>query len=31
MKAVVITVSTKGYLGEREDKSGPARKHGWKR
>ena len=26
MKAVVITVSTKGYLGEREDKSGPALK-----
>lgn len=24
MKAVVITVSTKGYLGEREDKSDPA-------
>ena len=26
MKAVVITVSTKGYLGERKDKSGPALK-----
>lgn len=26
MKAIVITVSTKGYAGEREDKSGPVLK-----
>lgn len=30
MKAIVITVSTKGYAGEREDKSGLCLNKDWK-